>query len=58
LLTRIPAVAIDETGYQYIEYALLLAFITLPLVKIVPYLLDVLRIYYGMISFTVSLPFP
>ena len=57
-LNRIAATAADETGFQMIEYALLAAFIVLPLVKLVPYLVDALRYYFGLVSFTVSLPFP
>jgi Flp pilus assembly pilin Flp len=57
-LTRIAALAADETGYQALEYALLLAFIVWPLVALVPYLVDMLRIYFSLVSFTVSLPFP
>lgn len=48
----------DERGYETLEYALLAAFIVIPLYKMVPVLVDILRSYYGLISFTISLPFP
>ena len=47
-----------EEGYQFIEYTLLVALIIIPLVKAVPYLVDMLRTFFEMESFTVSLPFP
>ncbi len=56
---KLPArAAAAEDGYQTLEYALLVALIVLPLVKLVPYLIDILRYYYQLVSFTVSLPFP
>jgi Flp pilus assembly pilin Flp len=55
---RAAALARTEEGYQTMEYALLVAFIALPLYKIVPYLLDMLRFYFHLISFTIALPFP
>ena len=58
LTDRLIEVVGDEGGFQALEYTLLLTFIVLPLVQVVPYLLDMLRSYYELISFTVSLPFP
>jgi Flp pilus assembly pilin Flp len=48
----------DETGYESLEYALLLTFIILPLTQLIPFLVDMLRTYYELIAFTVSLPIP
>ena len=55
---KATALVAGEDGYQMIEYALLVALLILPLVKVVPYLVDMLRTYFGLVSFTVSLPFP
>ena len=46
----------DETGYESLEYALLLTFIILPLTQLIPFLVDMLRTYYEPIAFTGSLP--
>jgi Flp pilus assembly pilin Flp len=55
---RVGNLLAGEEGYQLIEYALLVALIIVPLVKVVPYLMDMLRTYFEVVSFTVSLPFP
>jgi hypothetical protein len=41
-----------------LEYALLASFIIIPLTQVVPYLVDAVRAYYALASFTFSLPFP
>jgi Flp pilus assembly pilin Flp len=48
----------EEDGFETLEYALLVTFIGLPLYLLVPYLLDILRFHFHLISFTVALPFP
>ncbi|HEV3037076.1 MAG TPA: hypothetical protein VHA33_04750 [Candidatus Angelobacter sp.] len=48
----------NEEGHEMLEYALLATFIIMPLTHIVPFLVDMLRAYYELLSFTLSLPFP
>jgi Flp pilus assembly pilin Flp len=48
----------EDDGIETVEYVLLVAFIALPLFGLVPYLLNGLRNYFHLISFTVALPFP
>jgi len=55
---RVVELLTGEDGHEMLEYALLATFIILPLTGIVPFLVDMLRAYYALISFTFSLPFP
>lgn len=48
----------NEDGHEMLEYALLASFIIIPLTQVVPYLVDAVRAYYALVSFTFSLPFP
>ncbi len=48
----------DETGQTSIEYALLLAFIVLPLFFLFRLLLQILAAHYALITFFETLPFP
>lgn len=56
--SKIVMLSINEDGHEMLEYALLATFIVIPLTQVVPFLVDMLRVYYGLISFTFSLPFP
>jgi Flp pilus assembly pilin Flp len=55
ILTRLVR---NEDGHEMLEYALLASFVIIPLTQIVPYLVDAVRAYYALVSFTFSLPFP
>lgn len=57
-MPRVVELAKNEDGYELLEYALLATFIIMPLTHVVPFLVDVLRAYYDMVSFVFSLPFP
>ncbi|HEV2991216.1 MAG TPA: hypothetical protein VG759_22445 [Candidatus Angelobacter sp.] len=48
----------NEEGHEVLEYALLATFIIMPLTHVVPFLVDMVRAYYELVSFTFSLPFP
>jgi hypothetical protein len=54
----IVRICVSEDGYEMLEYSLLATFIILPLTQVVPFLVDMLRMYYALVSFTFSLPFP
>jgi hypothetical protein len=57
-LGGIVRLSVNEDGHEMLEYALLATFIVIPLTQVVPFLVDMLRAYYALISFTFSLPFP
>ena len=55
---RLAEIGKNEEGHEVLEYALLATFIIMPLTQVVPFLVDMLRAYYDLVSFTFSLPFP